>query len=238
MLLFELFANGELVSADLNQYHMRGIVYQHLHPGNVLVSNGHASLRPIDNQRKCNTGGGWAFERFNYAKPLTKADDVFNFGLLLLWMACKGDNYYDSIMKYYCNMALIKMAMAKDPDQRPVVESLLSTDSPIYRSNHLWHRMPLSIYLKEVFRERVAIKVEEDVRQSLETEAWVFNSDLESLLQPHTKEESESENPGVEAIISEPLSQASTEGGAKETLPPHMPADDDSLNLTLSDACP
>ncbi|XP_050703048.1 uncharacterized protein LOC126988721 isoform X2 [Eriocheir sinensis] len=224
---------------DLNQYHMRGIAYQHLHPGNVLVTNGHASLRPIDSQTKFSTGEGWAFERFNYAKPLTKADDVFNFGLLLLWMACKGDKYYDSIMKYYCNMALIKMAMAKDPDQRPLVESLLSTNSPIYRSNHLWQRTPLNIYLTEVFSERVAIKVgEENVCQSLEMEACEFTSDSESLLQPHTKEESDSENPGVEATISEPLSPASTEGGAKETLPPRIPVDDDSLDLTLSDACP
>lgn len=208
-------------------YHVKGIAYKHLHPENVLVINGHAVLRPIDSQQECTIGKHWPFEGVEVPnEDLDRPGDVFNFGLLVLWMACKGgDNYNIVDMKFYCSMALIKMAMAADPNQRPLVESMVCINSPIFHSNIHWRSMPLRDYLEEVFSDKGNAEVKDDNPDQLnELEAGESTSESECLYQPRT-EESGNETTDSEVFRSSSSYVADMEREGKVAAPPSTPAE-------------
>lgn len=204
---------------------MKGIAYKYLHPENVLVINGHAELRlkTLDDEQEWNIGDDWPFECVKVAKEdLSKVGDVFKFGLLILWMACLGDdNLSTAIMKYQCNVALLQGIMAEDPKKRPLVESMVCMNSRIFHTNSQGCSMPLKYYLKIVFSEKSTAELEEESSdQPSEMEIDKSISEPESLFQPTTEEESGEETTESEAPKSNPPSLASTEREAMETPPP------------------
>lgn len=217
---------------ELYHFHERGMAYKHLHPQNVLVRSGHAVLRPVDEQQECSIGQDWPFEGVEVAnEDLGMPGDVFNFGLLLLWMACKGvDNYYGATMKYYCNVALIKMTMDEDPNQRPSVESMVCTNSPIFRPNIKWRPMLLKDYLREVFTETCNMEEASEDASGLPSEAETGESTSESYsMFHHTEDESgtettESEAPRYELPNYEPV--ATLNEGEEEKHTPTSNTDD------------
>ena len=159
-------------------------------------------LRPIEEQQECRIGQDWPFEGVEVAnEDLGKPGDVFNFGLLLLWMACKGaDSYYGATMKYYCNVTLIKMTMDEDPNQRPLVESMVCTNSPIFRPNIKWRPMLLKDYLREVFNDKCNTEEASEDASGLPSEAETGETTSESgSMFQRTEDES-----GTETTESEP----------------------------------
>ena len=213
--------------AGLCHYHERGIAYKHLHPENILIRKSHATLRPIDEQRECKIGEDWPFEGVEVAnEDLGRPVDVFNFGLLVLWMACMGtDNYFAAIMKFHCNMALIKMTMADDPNQRPLVDHMMCTNSPIFHSNSQWHTIPLTDYLMEVFNDDYNAEEIDDIDEEVyefpsEVETGESNSDSESISKHLIMEDesgnetTESENPKNRSP-----SQENADDGNDSTIP-------------------
>ncbi|KAK8379491.1 hypothetical protein O3P69_019421 [Scylla paramamosain] len=217
----------------LYHFHERGIAYKHLHPQNVLIRNGHAVLRPINEQQECKIGQDWPFEGVEVTnEDLGMPGDVFNFGLLLLWMACKGvDSYHRATMKYYCNVALIKMTMDEDPNQRPLVESMVCTNSPIFRPNIKWRPMLLKDYLREVFNEKCNTEEASEGANELLSEAETGESTSESgSMFQRTEDESgtettESEPPKYEVPTYEPPTRVN-EG--EEGKHPSAPNTDDT----------
>ncbi|XP_050720544.1 uncharacterized protein LOC127000641 isoform X4 [Eriocheir sinensis] len=205
----------------LYHYHVRGIAYKHLHPENVLVINGHAhlKLKTLNDLQECMIGEDWPFEGVKVAKEdLSKPGDVFKFGLLVLWMACMGvDSYNTATMKFLCNMTLLKMIMAQNPNKRPLVESMVCMNSPIFHFSSQGCSMPLSYYLKKVFNDKCAAEVEEESSDQLTD--MEMCSESESMFQPTTEEESGNETTESEAPKSNPPSLLSTEGDAKKTPP-------------------
>lgn len=207
---------------------MRGIPYKHLHPENVLVINGHAHLRlkTLDDLQECMIGEDWPFKGVKVAKEdLSKPGDVFKFGLLVLWMACLGaDSYSTATMKFLCSMALLKMIMTLIPYKRPLVESMVCMNSPIFHSSSQGCSIPLKYYLKEVFSDKCAAKVEEE--SSDQPSEMEMCSESESMFQPTTEEESGNETTESEAPKSNPPSLLSTEGEAKKTPPLGIPMEE------------
>ncbi|XP_050706409.1 uncharacterized protein LOC126991775 isoform X1 [Eriocheir sinensis] len=206
-------------------YHMRGIAYKYLHPENVLVINGHAELRTLDDLHECTIGKDWPFGSVKMAKEdLGKPGDVFKFGLLVLWMACIGvDSYRTATMKFHCNMALLKTIMAQDPNKRPLVESMVCMNSPIIHSSSQGCSMPLKYHLKEVFSDMCIAEGEEETSdQPSEMEVC---SESESMFQPTTEEESGNETTESEAPRSNPPSLLSAEREAKDVPPPSTPTE-------------
>ncbi|XP_045132461.1 uncharacterized protein LOC123516761 isoform X2 [Portunus trituberculatus] len=208
----------------LYHFHERGIAYKHLHPQNVLIRNGHAVLRPIEEQQECKIGQDWPFEGVEVAnEDLGKPGDVFNFGLLLLWMACKGaDSYYGAAMKYYCNVALIKMTMDEDPNQRPLVESMVCTNSPIFRPNIKWRPMLLKDYLREVFNEKCNTEEASEDASGLPSEAETGETTSESgSMFQRTEDDSGTETTESEPPKYEPSARLNEAEEGKHSSAPH-----------------
>ena len=183
--------------SGLYHYHESGMAYKHLHPENILIQNGHAALRHINDQCKCSIGYAWPFDSLNVANPdHEKPADMYNFGLLVLWMACKGAGTYNTaVMKFYCNVALIKMTMATDPNHRPQIDSIVYMDNPVFRYNVHWRGIPLKDFMNEVSTKHEV----EACDLTSEVETGDSTSGSECVFHPCTEDESGNETTESEA---------------------------------------